>query len=119
MELVWYRMMAPLLGGSTFTFGLILALALLGIGLGSFAYAFFGWEGRPRLSTFALTCAAEAFFIAAPFALGDRIAQAPGIVARQKPARVPGFPRNVAAWCQIELVVICPQLFSRVCNFQC
>ena len=31
MELVWYRMLAPLLGGSTFTFGLILALALTGI----------------------------------------------------------------------------------------
>ncbi|MGN6182714.1 MAG: hypothetical protein ACTHQM_03565 [Thermoanaerobaculia bacterium] len=35
MELVWYRMLAPLLGGTTFTFGLILAIALLGIGAGS------------------------------------------------------------------------------------
>ena len=34
MELVWYRMLAPLLGGTTYTFGLILAVALLGIGLG-------------------------------------------------------------------------------------
>jgi hypothetical protein len=32
MELVWYRMLAPLLGGSTYTFGLILAIALAGIG---------------------------------------------------------------------------------------
>ena len=34
MELVWYRMLAPLLGGSTYTFGLILAVALAGIGAG-------------------------------------------------------------------------------------
>src|SRR5205085_367212 len=32
MEMVWYRMLAPLFGGSTFAFGLILAIALLGIG---------------------------------------------------------------------------------------
>src|SRR5262249_35309817 len=30
MELVWYRMLGPLLGGTTFTFGLILAAALFG-----------------------------------------------------------------------------------------
>ena len=30
LELVWYRMLSPLLGGSVFTFGLILATALLG-----------------------------------------------------------------------------------------
>ena len=34
MELVWYRLLAPLLGGSVFTFGLVLAVALAGIGLG-------------------------------------------------------------------------------------
>jgi predicted membrane-bound spermidine synthase len=34
MELVWYRMLGPLVGGSTFSFGLILAVALLGIGFG-------------------------------------------------------------------------------------
>ena len=32
--LVWFRMLSPVLGGSSFTFGLILAVALLGIGLG-------------------------------------------------------------------------------------
>ncbi|OGQ26241.1 MAG: hypothetical protein A2138_04275 [Deltaproteobacteria bacterium RBG_16_71_12] len=31
-ELVWYRLAAPLLGGSTYTFGLVLACALLGVG---------------------------------------------------------------------------------------
>src|SRR5690606_30758538 len=38
LELVWYRMLSPLLGGSTYTFGLILTIALLGIGLGGFVY---------------------------------------------------------------------------------
>ena len=38
MELVWYRMLGPLLGGSSYTFGLILAVALLGIGLGGLLY---------------------------------------------------------------------------------
>src|SRR4029079_13003344 len=32
MELVWYRLLAPILGGTTYTFGLILAVALAGIG---------------------------------------------------------------------------------------
>ncbi len=39
MELVWYRMLGPILGGTTFTFGLILAVALAGIGLGGALYA--------------------------------------------------------------------------------
>src|SRR5215468_2078720 len=42
MELVWYRMLGPLLGGTTFSFGLILAIALLGIGLGGLLYGTFG-----------------------------------------------------------------------------
>ncbi|HEX4354067.1 MAG TPA: fused MFS/spermidine synthase, partial [Polyangiales bacterium] len=33
MELVWYRMLGPLLGGSVFTFGIILCVALAGIGV--------------------------------------------------------------------------------------
>ncbi len=39
MELVWYRMLGPLLGGSVFTFGLILAVALVGIGIGGLLYS--------------------------------------------------------------------------------
>jgi len=74
LELVWYRMLGPLLGGSVFTFGLILAVALLGIGAGGLAYARFG-AGRPAsLRGFALICLVEALGVAAPFALGDRLA---------------------------------------------
>ncbi|MFZ5830480.1 MAG: spermidine synthase, partial [Planctomycetota bacterium] len=40
MELVWYRMLGPILGGTTYTFGLILVVALLGIGIGGALYSF-------------------------------------------------------------------------------
>ena len=73
MEMVWYRMLSPLLGGSTFSFGMILAVALLGIGLGGAAYALFGLKRSASLQVLALTCGAEAFFIALPYALGDRL----------------------------------------------
>ena len=74
MELVWYRMLAPLLGGSSFTFGLILAVALLGVGLGGVAYALLDRRRPPTLYAFALTCTLEAACMALPYALGDRIA---------------------------------------------
>ena len=50
MELVWYRMLAPLLGGSSYTFGLILAVALAGIGAGSAVYWLAAGESRATLS---------------------------------------------------------------------
>src|SRR5262249_18824458 len=69
-ELVWYRMLAPVPGRSTYTFGLILAVALAGIGLGSLAR--FGRargdrgpqgpsrKARATFLAFATTCALEA-----------------------------------------------------------
>src|SRR5205085_5446379 len=74
MELVWYRMLAPLLGGSTFTFGLILAVALFGIGSGGAAYAFWGGQKRATGNGFALTCSLEAAALALPYILDDRLA---------------------------------------------
>ncbi len=64
MELVWYRLLAPLLGGSVFTFGLVLAVALLGIGLGGLVYAFVAADRQATLSSFATSCLLEA--IASP-----------------------------------------------------
>jgi spermidine synthase len=105
MELVWYRMMTPLLGGTMFTFGLILAMALLGIGLGGAAYFWFGGKRQPTLSAFALTCAIEAFFLAAPFALGDRIA---ALSLLLRPLRSFGFHGDIFAWCQVTAIVVLP-----------
>jgi spermidine synthase len=108
MELVWYRMLGPLLGGSSFTFGLILAIALLGIGLGGGAYALFSGKRTPTLYGFALTAAAEAAFIALPYALGDRVAV---WTAMLKGLGSIGFGGQVAVWAAIAALVVLPAAF--------
>ncbi len=109
MELVWYRMLAPLLGGSTFSFGLILAVALLGIGFGGIAYGlFFRERHSASLQFFAISCAAEAFFMALPYALGDRIAMAAMLL---RPLGTIGFEGHVLAWVTLCLIVIFPAAF--------
>ena len=108
MELVWYRMLAPLLGGSTFTFGLILAVALLGIGLGGAAYSFWSGGGRATAGGFALSCSLEAAAIALPFALGDRLAVAEEFLRTLGQF---GFHGYVIAWTLLALVVVLPAAF--------
>jgi spermidine synthase len=70
MEIVWYRMLGPLLGGTVFSFGIILAVALLGIGVGSVMHGLLQSRGRlpATLMGFAGICLVEALAIAAPFA---------------------------------------------------
>ena len=91
MELVWYRMLGPLLGGSSYTFGLILAVALLGIGARRAALRrrASGRAGRRSLA-FAATCALEALLIALPFALGDRVAVLAALLRPLGRRRLPG-----------------------------
>ena len=108
MELVWYRMLGPLLGGSTFTFGVILALALLGVGLGGAAYAFFGSNRSPSLNSFALTCGLEALLVGIPYALGDRIAL---LAVLLRPFGSIGFHGYVLAWTGVASVVVLPAAF--------
>ncbi|MFO0735774.1 MAG: fused MFS/spermidine synthase [Labilithrix sp.] len=103
MELVWYRMLAPLLGGTTYTFGLILAVALAGIGLGG---ALYSRRRRPAtLPLFALTCLLEALAIAIPFALGDRIAV---LALLLSPLAHSSFVAGVATWAVITSIVVLP-----------
>jgi predicted membrane-bound spermidine synthase len=108
MELVWYRMLAPLLGGSTFTFGLILAVALLGIGLGGAAYSFWSGGARATVGGFALTCSLEAVAIAFPFALGDRLAVAESFL---RDLGQFGFEGYVLAWTLLTVIVVLPAAF--------
>ena len=105
MELVWYRMLGPLLGGTTFTFGLILAIALLGIGLGGLAYS--AWN-RATLRGLALTTACEALAVIVPFAFGDRIAIAANILRRLGDL---GFGGHVLGWSVIALLTVFPAAF--------
>ncbi|NTX02241.1 fused MFS/spermidine synthase [Myxococcus sp. CA040A] len=108
MELVWYRMLGPILGGTTFTFGLILAMALLGIGLGGATYSIVFRHRPATLSGFALTCAAEALFIALPFAMGDRLAV---VAALLRPLGGIGFGGMMMGWALVGAVVILPAAF--------
>jgi len=108
MELVWYRMLAPLLGGSLYTFGLILVVALAGIGLGGAAYALWGRARRPTLGLFALTCALEALFVALPLLAGDTVALATGLI---RPLGALGFWGLVGSWAVIVTFAVFPAAF--------
>ena len=105
MELVWYRMLSPLLGGTTFMFGLVLATALLGIGIGGALYSFGNRERTATATGFAVTCTLEALAMIIPYALGDRIA----VFANSLRAlRVFGFSGHVMAWTIVTTVVVLP-----------
>lgn len=108
MELVWYRMLGPILGGSTFTFGLILAVALLGIGLGGAAYALRDARDTPTLGGFAWLCLVQALLLIAPFALGDRVALFALLV---QPLGALGFHGLLFGWSLVACVVILPAAF--------
>lgn len=105
MELVWYRMLGPVLGGSTYTFGLILGVALLGIGAGGGAYALWGLRRAPTVLGLAWTCGLEALVIALPYLLGDRVALL-GAFLRSFAAA--GFPALVGAWAVVAALVVFP-----------
>jgi spermidine synthase len=113
MEIVWYRMLGPLLGGTTYTFGLILCVALLGIGLGGAAYSVAARRLTPSLTLFALTCAVEAALIAAPYWYGDGIAL---WVLHQQSLPVDSFAQQVWNWLQVAGFVILPA--ALVAGFQ-
>jgi predicted membrane-bound spermidine synthase len=103
MELVWYRMLGPLLGGSSYTFGLILAVALAGIAIGGIAYARLNVRATPHL--LAITCALEALFIAVPYAVGDRLAI---VTALARPLTRVSFESGTAVWTAVAAFVVLP-----------
>ena len=105
MELVWYRMLSPILGGTAFTFGLILAVALLGIGIGGVLYSLAAGRRRPTLNGFAFTCALEALFVTIPFALGDRLAL---LAMHLQPLAALGFYGSVLGWFALCSIIVLP-----------
>jgi spermidine synthase len=106
MELVWYRMLGPILGGTVFTFGLILSVALFGIGLGGLAYSLWHKGRATTLRAFALTCLAESAALALPFALGDRLALLALLLRPLGTAG--GFAGHVMAWAVVCAIVVLP-----------
>jgi len=105
LEIVWYRMLGPILGGSSFTFGLVLAVALAGIGIGSFAYTRRKQSEPATLSLLAFTVVLEAACVIAPLALGDGVGY---FAAYTRPMASLGFFALVVTWVAITLVVVLP-----------
>lgn len=105
MELVWYRLLAPILGGTIFSFGLILTVALLGIGIGGSLYSPILGKRAPRYEVFAFTCILEALLIALPFGVGDHIAV---LAVLLRPFGTYGFWGLVSGWGIITSVVVLP-----------
>lgn len=103
MELVWYRMLSPLLGGTTFMFALVLAIALTGIGIGGALYA--GWRGATLASpgALAIALALEALAMGLPYAIGDRIA-----LLALSLRDVPTFAMQVGGWAIVTAIVVLP-----------
>lgn len=114
MELVWYRMLAPILGGTTFTFGLILAVALAGIGCGALCYALFFARRTPSLFALAMTFLLGALCLAAPFAAGDRLAV---LVAFLKDGNTYAFAGEVGIWTLVAGMVVFPFSFVSGAQF--
>lgn len=108
MEMVWYRMLSPIIGSTTFCFGLILAIALLGIGAGGLAYRSVVEKRVVSWNFLAVTCAAEAFFMALPYALGDRLA---AVAMLLWPMGSLGFSGHLLAWTAICGFVVFPTAF--------
>jgi spermidine synthase len=105
MEIVWYRMLAPVLGGSSYTFGVILAVALLGVGLGGAARAALAPSVPATVRGFALTCGLEALGLAVPYAIGDRVAV---LALLLRPLGGMGLVGLGASWTVIASIVILP-----------
>jgi spermidine synthase len=104
LELVWYRMLGPILGGTAFTFGLILCVALFGIGVGGLAYQFVFRRREPTWNALAVTCGCEALAIVVPLALGDRLA----FRAAWSTLHARDFSSLVISWTTITAIVILP-----------
>jgi predicted membrane-bound spermidine synthase len=113
LEIVWYRMLAPLLGGSTYTFGLVLAVALAGIGVGGALAAVPARWSRPTLRLFAATCGLEALGAAAAFGLGDRVAL---LAMALRPAEGAGLAGFAGGWTLVSAIVVLPA--ALVAGFQ-
>lgn len=108
LELVWYRLLGPLLGGTVYTFGVILAVVLLGIGLGGLSYGLFFRKKAPSARALAFTAALEAFFVAIPFAFGDRLAV---LALAVRPEQGLGLFHYVPGWLAIISIMTFPASF--------
>jgi spermidine synthase len=105
MELVWYRMLGPILGGTVYTFGLVLAVALAGIALGGLLYPVLFARRAVSLSVFAASCLVEAAAVAVPYLLGDRVAL---LALDLRPAAGSVLAAYLPGWTLVTAIVVLP-----------
>ncbi len=105
LELIWYRMLAPIMGGSAYTFGIVLAVALAGIGVGGYVYSRRDALRPATLGLLAMTLVLEALAVGIPFALGDTLAM---YAAYLRPSAALGFGALVVSWSVIAGVIVFP-----------
>lgn len=105
MELVWYRMLAPLLGGTTYTMGIVLGVILVGLALGGLGFGMRRYTVITNLRIFALVCALEALFLVGPFAMGDYLAF---LAALFRPIGSFGMYGYVIGWVVISAITVLP-----------
>lgn len=106
MEMIWYRVFAPLLGGSVYTFGTILVLVLLGIGGGALFYGIWS-RGRNSVSpsVLALTLSLEATAILIPFVASDALVS---LAVQIRTLSVLGFWWLAASWFFLAGIAVLP-----------
>jgi spermidine synthase len=113
IELLWYRLSTPLLGGSVYGFGLVLCVALAGIGIGGFIYSMVLKKVEPGLGTFTLVSALQAMAVLIPYALGDRLAYL-ALVLNEN-LRGFGFGPMIAGWTLVvSVMAFLPSLLSGI-----
>lgn len=113
MEMVWYRLLTPLLGGTTYTFGTILLLALAGIGVGGLLYGAAARARPATLAGFAATCGIEALLTIAPLALSYRLAV---LASNLRGLAALDFAGLVGGWLLVAGIVVLPA--SLVAGYQ-
>ena len=105
MELVWYRMLGPILGGTVYTFGLVLAVALAGVALGGLSYAMVFARRSASVTAFSVTCLLEAATIALPYVLGDQLAL---LANSLRPPAGAGLTSYLLGWTVVAAIVVLP-----------
>jgi spermidine synthase len=104
MEIVWYRALGPLLGGSTFTFGTILCVVLIGIAGGGILFSLLASRFTPRAQWLANSFALQGLLVAVPLVLGDRLA----VLAASERVDAVSFADLVQSWLGLSALVILP-----------
>jgi spermidine synthase len=113
VELVWYRVSAPLLGGSVYSFGLVLCVALGGMGIGGYLYSILLRKHEPTMESFVLVSALQAVAVILPAVIGDDFAY--GALLVNDVTRGVGFGALVGGWVVIMMgLAFVPSLIAGV-----